>query len=277
MPDVTNERHGPIAVITLNRPEQRNSVSGTMLADLLRAFEEADADDAVRVIVTVGAGSTYCVGADLDHVTSGVLDKPATDLVNDDDLGGDKGTGPLSPHRRLLEQLGIGRWTQRMVAVTTPSVAAINGACGGGGLAIAVLQDFRIAAAGARIIPGFLSVGVGPEMGISYLLPRLIGWQPANRLLLTNPTLAAEEAHRIGLVDEVVPADRTLEEAMAYAERLAAQPPIAVRATKQLLRHSAWNSFDQQLQAEYHTQLMLFGLPETRVRVARLRDRIRGR
>lgn len=274
MAAVLTERHGAVMVVTINRPERNNAIGGTFFRELLAAFEEADADDAVHAIVTVGAGRTYCTGMDLDDADDSALDKQTTDLLNDGVLGGDKGTGSLSPHRRLLEQFGIGRWTQRFAAVTTPSVAALNGAVGGGGLAIAVLQDFRIAAAGARIVPGFLSVGVAPEMGISYLLPRLVGWRAANRLLLTNPTLTSEEAAEIGLVDTVVAPERTLESAMDLAARIAELPTVAVQATKQLLRSSMWNSFDQQLETEYRTQLMLFGLPETRESIEALRRRV---
>lgn len=276
MAEILTERHGPVMVITINRPERGNAIGGGFFRELLAAFEEADADDAVRAIVTVGAGRTYCTGMDLDDATEEALSKPTYDFMNDDVVGGDKGTGSLSRDRRLLERHGIGRWTKRIAAVTTPSVAALNGAVGGGGLAIAVLQDFRIAAAGIRIVPGFLSVGVAPELGITWLLPRLIGWQAANRLLLTNPTLTSEEAAEIGLVDSVVAPERTLADAMELAERIAALPSVAVRATKQLLAESGANSFDEQLVTEYRTQLMLFGLPETRERVAELRRRITG-
>ncbi len=278
MGDVLTERRGPVLLITLNRPHRANAIAGTVLRDLLAAFEDADADDDVRAIVTTGAGATFSVGADLDDVDSviggGDPVEPA-DLLNDGVLGGDKGTGVPSRDRRRLEHLGIGRWTLRMAAVTTPTVAALNGATGGGGLALAVLHDFRIAAAGARLTPGFLGVGVAPEMGLTYFLPRLVGWQQANRLLLRNPVLAAPDAERIGLVDEVVPDGAVLDEALRLAGELAELPSLALRSTKRLLRTAADNTLEQQLEAEYHHQLMLFGLPETRDALERLQARLR--
>lgn len=276
MADVLTERHGSTMLVRLNRPRRHNAVAGTMLRDLLVAFEEAAADDSVHVVVTTGAGATFCVGMDLEQI-DGMTQRPAVDLLNDDELGGDKGTGALSRNRRLLEPRGIGRWTRRMVDMPKPTIAALNGVTAGGGLALAVLHDFRLAAAGARLTPGFLGVGVAPEMGLSYFLPRLIGWRGANHLLLRNPVLTAEQAVELGLVDQAVPDDRLLAEAMELADQLAALPTVAVQATKRLLHRSSANDLDRQLESEYQAQLMLFDLPETRSNIRALRDRVGGR
>ncbi|WP_084216365.1 enoyl-CoA hydratase/isomerase family protein [Pseudonocardia spinosispora] len=274
MADVLTERHGATLLVTLNRPESKNSVAGRMLAEILEAFTEAAEDDSIRVVVTTGAGSTYCVGMDLQEA-DGQLERAPVDVLNDDLIGGDKGIGSLSRNQRLLEPAGgIGRWTRRIAGMPKPTVAALNGVTAGGGLAFAVLQDFRVAAANARLTPGFLGVGVAPEMGMTYFLPRLLGWRAANQLLLRNPVLGAEEAAGLGLVDQVAPEGRALPEAMELAEQLARLPTVAMQATKQLLSRSAASDLDGQLAAEYQAQLTLFGLPETRTAIAELRARL---
>jgi 2-(1,2-epoxy-1,2-dihydrophenyl)acetyl-CoA isomerase len=143
-------------------------------------------------------------------------------------------------------------------------------------LAIALLHDFRVAAAGAKLATSFLQLGVGPELGMSYLLPRLVGWQVAADLLLRGRMVLAEEAAEIGLVNRVVPADRVLDEAMELAEELAALPSIAQQLTKRELRRSATSTFSEQLETEYRTQLSLFALQDHRAALEATRRRVGG-
>jgi 2-(1,2-epoxy-1,2-dihydrophenyl)acetyl-CoA isomerase len=276
MGDLEIERLGAVTVMRINRPERRNAIGGTLLRELVEAFEAAEGDDEVRVVVTTGVGPTYCVGADLGELLDH-LGAPTREMLNGTSVGGDKGAPPLSPDQQLLERLGVGRWSQRMAACTKPSIAALNGATAGGGLALAVAQDFRVASADIAIRAGFLGVGVGPELGLSYLLPRLTGWPAARNILLRNRVVRAEEALRCGLIDEVAPAGAALDRALALAGELADQPAVAMRATNRLLRDSADNSWREQLEAEYRTQLLLFGLPATRAALEKLAGEVVGR
>ncbi len=276
MADVKTRDEGPVRVVEFDRPERANSIAGTLMRDYLEAMEEAERDDSVRVVVTTGSGRTFCVGADLEELERN-LGGPVRNLLNDNTIGGDKGLPPMSPKQFLLESLGVGRWAQRLYALTKPSIAALNGAAAGGGLAIAVAHDYRIASRAASLVCGFLSVGAAPELGISHRLPRLIGWRAARDLMLENRRLSADEACAVGLVDAVVEPDALIDAAMARAQRLAAQPDIALRLTKSLLWASTENRFDDQLRAEYAAQVLLFELPETQKIVGDFAARLANR
>jgi 2-(1,2-epoxy-1,2-dihydrophenyl)acetyl-CoA isomerase len=284
VPDVLIERRGAVLVVRLNRPESKNAIGGTMFRDLAAAFELAASDDAIRAVVTIGEGSTYCVGADLGHLAQAKGSEPhqllTGDLVLPDGTiaGGETGQAPLSPDQRRTDWMGAGsRWAERMWSLEKPTIAAINGAAGGGGLAIALLHDFRLASAGVTLATSFLRLGVGPELGMTYLLPRVVGWRAANDLLLRSRRLSAEEAEQIGLVDRVVPAGSLLSEALALAEELADLPSIAMQLTKRELRLSMSGTFHEQLEVEYRTQLQLFSLAEHGVALDEQRAQIGSR
>ena len=281
MPDVVVERHGAVLLLRLNRPEQRNAIGGTLFRDLLAAVNEARDDDGVHVVVTTGAGSTYCVGADLSHLQHAQDYEPyelltgGLEMPDGTVLGGETGLRPLSPGGRRTDFQGAGsRWTAEFWALEKPTIAAINGSAGGGGLAIALLHDFRIAAVNAKLATSFLQLGVGPELGMSYLLPRMVGWSVASDLLLRGRTLTAEEAADLGLVNEVAPADKVLDQAMSLAEELAARPSIAQQLTKRELRRAMTSTFSEQLELEYRTQLSLFALHDHAAALDESRERV---
>jgi enoyl-CoA hydratase/carnithine racemase len=269
--DLSVERHGPVTVLRIDRAERHNSIGGSLLGELVEAFEDAERDDDVRAVVTTGSGPTFCVGVDLAELAEGLATgAPTYELLNGTTIGGDKGLPDQSVQQRMVEQLGVGRWAQRMAACTKPSIAALNGPAAGGGLAIAVTHDFRVCSSRASLKAGFAGVGVAPEMGLTWLLPRLVGWRAARDVLLRNRTIRAPEALELGLVDEVVAPDEVLGRALEMASELAAMPATALRLTKRLLAESADNSWDAQLAAEYRAQLLLFGLPVTRASLAAL-------
>jgi enoyl-CoA hydratase/carnithine racemase len=273
--DLAVERHGPVTVLRIDRAEKHNSIGGSLLGDLVRAFEDAEGDDDVRVVVTTGSGPTFCVGVDLTELAEGLASgAPTYDLLNGTTIGGDKGLPEQSIKQRMVEQLGVGRWAQRVAACTKPSIAALNGPAAGGGLAIAVSHDFRVCSSRGSLKAGFVGVGVAPEMGLTWLLPRLIGWRAARDVLLRNRTIRAAEALELGLVDEVVAPEEVLPRALELASELAAMPATALRLTKRLLTESAGNGWEAQLAAEYRAQALLFGLPETRASLAALAARI---
>lgn len=183
--DVLVERRDTTMVARINRPEHGNSVHGTLLRDLLHAFETADGGDSIRTIVTIGEGSTFCVGADRDVLSEVDSESGINfhELGYQGTLGGDWGMPPLSAAQRRSDTLGFGRWVMRVLDVDTPTIAAINGGTAGGGLAVALLHDIRIASKTAKFAPTFIALGVSPEMGVSWLLPRIIGWPKAFDLL----------------------------------------------------------------------------------------------
>ncbi|BDB44003.1 MULTISPECIES: enoyl-CoA hydratase/isomerase family protein [Mycobacterium] len=262
--DVLVERHNTTIVARLNRPQHGNSVQGTLMRDLLDAFETADGDDSVRAIVTIGEGSTYCVGADRDvlgRVTSeGGID--FQELGYQGDLGGDWGMPALSAVQRRSDTLGFGRWVTRILDVSTPTIAAINGGTAGGGLALALLHDIRIASRTAKFAPVFVALGVSPELGVSWLLPRIVGWPKAFDLLTRVRPIDADEALEIGLVEAVVEPHELLDAALARAAHFAQLPKVSVRMVKRLLRQSTESTLQTQLEREWHNQTNLFSSPE---------------
>jgi enoyl-CoA hydratase/carnithine racemase len=275
-PDVVVERHGAVMLLRLNRSARHNAVGGTMFRDLAAAFEEAETDDDLRVVVTTGAGDAFCVGADLRDFAA-VAHLPARELLVSELIGGDKGLPALSPSRRTLDELGnAGRWTLRMWSLEKPTIAAVNGAAVGGGLALALLHDIRLAARSAKFGAGFGPAGLAPELGLSYLLPRIVGSAAAAELLFSGRVLDAAAACALGLASETVDSDAVVARAMEIAERVAAMPPHGVQWTKRLLRRSMDNTFGEQLRAEHAAQLALFDDADTRAGLDRLTRRITG-
>jgi|SRR5690625_963187 len=199
-PAVRYEVRGGVAVITFNRPQRLNSWGPDTAAGFYAATDRAEADPAVRVIVVTGTGRGFCAGANLGSgaEVSGVSSE--TDVA--------QLVGERPPH--FLTEL------------RKPVVAAINGACIGIGLTHALMCDVRFAAAGAKFATVFSRRGLIAEYGISWILPRLAGWGAAMDLLLSGRTFLAEEARELGLVNHVVPPERLLDAAMAYADDIAA-------------------------------------------------------
>ena len=208
---------GGVRTITLDRPARLNAVNPRLAQELPIALADAAADDAVRVVVITGAGRGFCAGLDLQE--------PA--LLDDARRAG------------RLDDLGwVGRWVLALAACEKPVVAAVNGPAAGAGLGLALGADLRLVSAAATLNAGYVRVGLSPDAGVSYHLPRLVGLGVATDLLLTGRDVDAEEALRIGLATAVVPADGFAAVVAAYAERLAEGPPVAQALTKRLLRAS---------------------------------------
>ena len=252
MSDLDIERDGPVATLVMHSGEH-NTVRGTLLRDLLEAVEELERDDGVRVVVTAAEGPIWCASADFEDLDRH-LGRPADDLLHDDAFAGAKGLVPASAQARRFDRLGIGHWVLRFRRFGKPLVAALTGSVAGGGLSLAVLHDFRIASSDARFRAAFLSMGVGPEMGLSFFLPRIVGWGVATDLLVRDAKLDAGEALACRLVHEVVPAGEVRVRARALADELAAKPPLAVRAQLRALRASMGNSLPAQLELEWDNQ-----------------------
>jgi 2-(1,2-epoxy-1,2-dihydrophenyl)acetyl-CoA isomerase len=203
---ITWESGDGIGRLTLNRPEQRNGITGVMMRELLDATRAAAEDESLRVVVLTGAGRSFCVGADLKHYSSGEED-------------------PGAP----LETFDITRLLHEMPAVT---VAAINGAVAGAGFGWACACDLRFATASAVFNSAFLDVAVAGDMAGPWSLPRLVGAAKARELYLLPGKFDAAEAKRIGLVINVFDDDQFAAEVERVVERLGAAAPLAIRGMK---------------------------------------------
>ena len=203
-----------VALLTLNRPERMNGWGGGLAARFYSLLDDAEADPNVRAIVVTGAGRAFCVGADMGDLSS--IEKANTNG------GTDVGTlvGERHPHF--------------VAALRTPVIAAINGACAGIGLTQALMCDVRFAAAGAKFTTSFARRGLIAEYGISWILPRVVGWGVAMDLLLSGRVFLADEAAALGLVNEVVAPEDLLARAIGYAEDIAANcAPSSLAVIKQ--------------------------------------------
>ncbi len=210
------EREGPVATITLNRPERLNAVTGQTMAEIGEALDRLRADREARVAILTGAGRGFCSGGDRKS-TAARMEQGG--LADD---GGPTGR-PFDRAQHLFTTL------------EKPVIAAVNGPAVGGGLDLALWCDIRIASERASFGELYIERGLVPDMGGLYLLPRLIGYAKAAELLLTGDILDAAAAHAIGLVNHVVPHDELLPTAREMALKIAAKPRRGVEATKRAL------------------------------------------
>jgi enoyl-CoA hydratase/carnithine racemase len=225
----------PLAWITLNRPEKKNALAGAMREDLLARIRAAGADDAVRCLIITGAGGAFCSGGDI-AVMAGLKQKKS---------GFDEIARWLDAGGRIVATLA---------ALPKPSVACIEGVAAGAGCNLALACDFRIASQTASLGETFVRVGLHPDWGGTYFLPRLAGPARALELFATGAMLSAEEAFHIGLLSRVVPAQRLLEETRALAMRLAGVPPLSFVAAREAVRRSFTSSLPAMLVYERQVQ-----------------------
>jgi 2-(1,2-epoxy-1,2-dihydrophenyl)acetyl-CoA isomerase len=220
-----------IATITLDRPEALNALDAVLKRELLAAVRAAGRDRAVRVVVLTGAGRAFCAGQDLRE-TAGPDAPPLAAVLRD-------AYNPLILALRRLEK---------------PVIAAVNGVAAGAGASLSFACDIRLAAEGASFVLAFGRVGLVPDSGSTWFLPRLVGPARAAHLMLTTDPLPAPEAERWGLVSRVVAADALAEEAHALAVRLAAGAPRALALTKRALNRSLETGLEEALAYEASLQ-----------------------
>jgi enoyl-CoA hydratase/carnithine racemase len=242
MPDVLIDRADHVATITLNRPDRLNAISGPMLRDLSRALLDADRDPEVRCIVVTGAGRAFCAGLDLKDEAGG------------GGLSGGGGGGGRPGELDVREAPPV-----VLHGVDTPTVCALNGGAAGYGMDLALGCDIRVAAESSKLAPAFVKRGVLPESGGTWLLPRLVGYAKAAEIAFTGETLGAKECLELGLVNRVVPDASLMDEALGLAERIAANAPLAVRATKRMFRMAEREDFDDHVHHVFLQLLPLFG------------------
>jgi 2-(1,2-epoxy-1,2-dihydrophenyl)acetyl-CoA isomerase len=211
---VTVDVQGEVAVVTLNRPENANTLDMAMGRDLFAAAIACERDARVRAVVLTGAGKNFCFGGDLRGMVT----------------GGEDVQGYL---RELTANLHAA--ISHFMRMDAPLIAAVNGTAAGAGVGLVAMADLAIAAAGAKFSLAYTGVALTPDGSTSYLLPRAIGAKRALELILTNRALTADEALAWGLVNQVVPDAEVVAEALKLAGRLAAGPRAAFGRAKRLV------------------------------------------
>ncbi|WP_037075769.1 enoyl-CoA hydratase/isomerase family protein [Pseudonocardia spinosispora] len=229
------ERRGNIALVTLNRPEQRNAFDPDLSAALIETWDLIKRDREIRAVVLTGAGEAFSAGADLKKLIPSIRD--ASDEEN---------------RRRAYEGPGWGGISGGY-QFHTPVIAAINGSCIAGGHELAEFCDIRICVPEARFGHQEIRWGLMPGDGGCSRLPRIVGLGRAMELILTGRIYDAEEALRIGFVTQIVPADELLATAVGTAERIAANGPLAVRAAKQAILRGLGRPLEENIPFETET------------------------
>ena len=218
MSNIHTSQDGAVFKLRFNRPEKKNAILGAMYADAAAAFNTANNDPQVRVLVITGAGDSFCAGNDLKDF----LDNPPTD-----------------------KDAPVFRFMNAVQAFQKPVIAAVNGVAIGIGTTVLLHCDFAYAAPSAKFQLPFVNLALMPEFGSSLLLPRFVGTRKAAELLLLAEVFDAATARDIGLLNAVVEADQLQEFVAAKARILASKPPASMRATKALLRSDRQNIADQ--------------------------------
>lgn len=220
-----------VATLTLNRPEVYNACNAAMTDELDAALKAAAKDPAVRALILTGAGKAFCSGQDLKDLEAQY---------------GPGGTPVLGERLRR----GYNPVILRLRSLEKPVIAAVNGVAAGAGCSLALAADLRFMAASATLIEVFINVGLVPDSGSTWTLPRLVGLGKALELCCTGDKVAADEALRLGLTNRVFPDDQLLEQTRQFAARLAAMPTRAIGLTKRLLNQAFDNTLEQQLELE---------------------------
>ena len=252
MSDVVVTRVGRVLVATINRADRGNSIGGRMMAELLAAAREAENDDSVGAMVLASTGRIWCSGGDPSELGSGFgPGADASRLIHHDHLGGENGLPALSEQAVRFDKLGIGAWLLLYRECGKPMIAALGGIAIGGGFALSLCHDMRIGSSSMRVRAGFAGVGVGPELGTSWTLPQIIGRGHAAEMLLSNRWVGAQEALRLGLINDLVPDEQLLERTIEIADGIASRPAETVRSVVRALRDVHINSLEQQLRLEW--------------------------
>lgn len=226
------EQTGGVLEVTLNRPSKYNALTTQVAKEIITVCKKAARDNSMRCILLTGAGRGFCAGQDLSEVNS-----------RGDDF---------SFRTHLITSYN--KMTLAMRGLEKPIIGAINGAAAGAGLGLALATDIRYASEKAKFLPAFIGIGLAPDTGVSYWLPRLIGQARAFEMLYTNGRVSGTEAADIGLVNKVFPHETFLDEARALANKLADGPPMGFAMTKRALNKSLGVTFAEQLDYEAYLQ-----------------------
>lgn len=247
------EKDATVGWIRINRPERLNAFAGTMRTDLLHALQELEHDVEIRSVIITGVGRAFSTGGDI-AVMSEILD------------AGDR--------TRFEQLVRSGADVVRQIdAMSKPVIAAINGAAAGAGACLTLACDLRIASETASIGFTFLRVGLHPDWGGSFFLPRLIGPAAAAEFIFTGGMISAERGERMGLFNRVVPAPQLEAAARGFAGEIAASPADVVADAKRVLRRSLASTLSQVLELEVESQLRAFDSPDFREGITAFLDK----
>src|SRR5882672_11585094 len=230
------DMRGKVGLITLNRPDSLNALTTQVAQEFLTAVAEAR-ETGARAIILTGAGRAFCAGGDLREMQKIAEQEGKVEAFFDE------------PLRLLNECILLIRRSP------LPFLAAVNGAASGGGCNLALACDLVIAGESARFNQAFIRIGLSPDCGGTFILPRLVGWKRATELMMTGEVIAAGRALEMGMINAVVPDDELLARALAMAENLAQAPTAAIGRIKELLEASATNDYGGQLELERKVQI----------------------
>jgi len=222
--DVLAREEDGVIVITLNRPEARNAMSGEMTAGLEQTLDHAERSENVRVIVITGAGGAFCAGGDVKGMAS---------------RGDGGGQGPTLDERIHAQRLNQRHTAGRMYLMPKPVIASLPGPAAGAGMSLALSADLRIMADTAFITSAFARVGFSGDYGGTFFLTHLVGSGKAKEIYYLSDRVDAAECLRLGIANQVVPADELESATMALARRLAEGPPVAYRYMKENFNRAA--------------------------------------
>lgn len=226
------ERDGPVATLTLNRPEVLNALNPALLAALCAALDELEEDPGIRAIVLTGTGRAFAAGSDIAALSQ---------------------LNPLE-----VVQAGNRRYWERLQRANKPLIAAVNGYAYGGGCELALLCDLIVAAEGALFAQPEIKLGIMPGAGGTQRLARAIGPYRAMEMILTGEPLSAREAYALGLVNRLVPGERCLAAAQELAATIAARPAVAVRLAREAVRFGVANTVQAGLEVERRNYALLY-------------------
>jgi 2-(1,2-epoxy-1,2-dihydrophenyl)acetyl-CoA isomerase len=230
------EIRGVVGVITLNRPESLNALTSQVGKEFQSAVREV-IEQGARAIVITGAGRAFCAGGDLREMQKIAEREGKVEAFFDEPL-------------QLLNQCIL-----LIRRTPLPIIAAVNGAASGGGCNLALACDLVIAGESAKFNQAFIKIGLVPDCGGSFILPRLVGWKLATEMMMTGDVVTASRALELGMINAVVPDEQLMAQAMEMAERLGHAPTIAIGQIKELLEASATNDYEEQLELERKTQV----------------------
>lgn len=226
------ERRERVAILTLNRPDRLNALNEDLRQGLIQACQDLRNDDTVWAVVLTGAGRGFCSGVDLRGVPPDTASLPERQT-------------------RLDVYAWVGRLAMAVYrTLDKPAIAAVNGVAAGAGMSLALACDLRVGTAQTRFKTVFIERSLSPDTGMSFFLPRIVGYSRACDLLYTSRFVEADEAYRLGLLDRLVPEAALLDEALALAHQIASWPPVAMQTTRRVLQQSMESTLEAQLQHE---------------------------
>jgi 2-(1,2-epoxy-1,2-dihydrophenyl)acetyl-CoA isomerase len=233
--ELKSERQGAVLILTLNRPEALNALTPALLKSLAKALRDAEKDKEVRTVVLTGAGRAFCAGADLQAIVAAANEHGAGQVVRES-------FNPVIQQIRRMEK---------------PVIAAVNGVAAGAGASLAFACDLKVAAEEAKFPMAFSKIGLTPDSGMSFFLPRALGLSKALEAAWLGEPITAKQAHDSGLVNRLVPAAQVLQAAKELALALAELPARSIALTKRSLNHSMGRHLESQLDYEAQLQEIL--------------------